>query len=74
VARNDGTLAINAGASDTNVNLNVYLGCYNYNGTPFAYSADDVAWFAIGSELTNVQRTAEYNAVVAFLTSWGSNV
>lgn len=71
--RNDTSLKTE-GTSAYNINLDVYLGCRNKNGTAIEYNADNICFWACGDGLSSAEATAMYNDCVTLQTSLGRNV
>jgi hypothetical protein len=56
------------------INLNIYIGALNNNGTPVAFSTRQNAFSSIGDGLTDTQASNFYTAVQAFQTTLSRNV
>ena len=57
-----------------NNTLNIYLGCYNENGTALAFSSKQFALATLGDGLTDTQASNFYTAVQAFQTTLSRQV
>ena len=56
------------------INLNIYIGALNNNGTAVAFSTRENAFSSIGDGLTDTQASNFYTAVQAFQTTLSRNV
>jgi hypothetical protein len=74
LSRNDSSVDTDTTATDTNINLDEYIGCRNLNGAANNFSADNFCFDWGGNSLTSAEATALYNAVVALQTALGRNV
>ncbi len=63
-----------AGFSSGLSTLEVFLLCYNANGTPTGLYPSEVGFAVVGASLSDAQELAQYNAVQAWATSIGANV
>lgn len=55
-------------------NVGIYIGCYNFTGTPNAYSTKQLALASIGDGLDSTQAANFNTAVQTFQTARGRNV
>jgi hypothetical protein len=72
----DGTLVgTSSQTSATPFNGNVYLGCFNFNGTPNFFFGNRITFSIITDGSLNDTDEANLNtAINTFLTSWGINI
>lgn len=72
----DGTnVAVKAQTSNTPFNGNLYLGCFNFNGTPSFFFGNTITMdFITDGSLSDADEAALNTIVNTFLTSWGINI
>ena len=61
-------------SSNTPMNLNIYIGAYNNNGSASNFSSKQCAFASIGDGLTDTQASNFYTAVQAFQTTLSRQV
>lgn len=73
--KNGGLLVTNTNrVSSERVNLNLYIGCYNNNGTPYGLANKQYSFFTAGGSLSTDQQLEVYNSLSEYLITIGANV
>jgi hypothetical protein len=61
-------------AANVLVGVSLWLGGLNNSGTLNLPRTSTIGWVSIGAALTAAQELAEYNAIQAYMTTWGAGV
>lgn len=70
--RNAASIGTSANASASLLNLEIYLGALNSNGSPLLYSTDQIAQAGVGSALSGAEVATLDAAIAAYLTAVGA--
>ena len=61
-------------SSVANINLNIFLGAFNFDGTPLVFTNRECAFAHFSDGLTDTQASDFYTTVQAFQTTLGRQV